>query len=101
VVWEFVLAGALSDLNAVRTRAAVAASTDSTEGALLLDIENENRVEFALEPHRWFDLVRTGRAQAVLGITDPTKLVFPIPAGEITLSNGVLKQNAGYYNQKL
>lgn len=90
------LAGALSDLNSVRVRAGVPASTDSTQAALLLDIENENRVEFALEPHRWFDLVRTGRAQAVLGITDPTRLVFPIPAGEITLSNGVLKQNPGY-----
>ena len=90
------ISGALSDLNAVRSRAGVAASVDSTQAALLLDIENENRVEFALEPHRWFDLVRTGRAQAVLGITDPTKLLFPIPVNEITLSNGVLKQNPGY-----
>jgi hypothetical protein len=90
------IADALSDLNAVRARAGVPASTDSTQAALLLDIENENRVEFALEPHRWFDLVRTGRAQAVLGITDPTKLLLPIPVNEITLSNGVLKQNPGY-----
>ena len=90
------LAGALSDLNAVRARAGVAASVDSTSDALLLDIENENRVEFAVEPHRWFDLVRTGRAQAVLGITDASKLVFPIPVNEVTLSKGVLTQNPGY-----
>ena len=90
------LAGALSDLNAVRARAGVPAGADSTQAALLLDIENENRVEFALEPHRWFDLVRTGRAQAVLGITDANMLLFPIPEEEITLSNGVLTQNAGY-----
>jgi hypothetical protein len=90
------LAGALSDLNAVRTRAGLAGSTAATQSDILLAIENENRVEFALEPHRWFDLVRTGRAQAVLGITDSNMLLFPIPEEEITLSNGVLTQNPGY-----
>jgi hypothetical protein len=90
------LAGALADLNAIRSRAGVAASTASSQADVLLAIENENRVEFAQEPHRWFDLVRTGRAQTVLGITDPNKLVFPIPLNEITLSNGSLTQNAGY-----
>jgi starch-binding outer membrane protein, SusD/RagB family len=88
--------GALSDLDAVRTRAGLANSTAVTQGDILLAIENENRAEFALEPHRWFDLVRTGRAQAVLGITDPNMLLFPIPSQEITLSNGVLAQNPGY-----
>jgi hypothetical protein len=90
------LSGALADLDAVRGRAGVANSTAATQADILLAIENENRVEFALEPHRWFDLVRTGRAQTVLGITDPNKLVFPIPLNEVQLSNGVLVQNAGY-----
>ncbi|HTJ14336.1 MAG TPA: RagB/SusD family nutrient uptake outer membrane protein, partial [Dinghuibacter sp.] len=90
------LPGALADLDAVRTRAGVENSTAQTQEDILLAIENENRVEFALEPHRWFDLVRTGRAQAVLGITDPNKLVFPIPLNEIQLSNGSLAQNPGY-----
>jgi hypothetical protein len=90
------LSGALSDLNAVRFRSGLANSTAATQSDILLAIENENRVEFALEPHRWFDLVRTGRAQAVLGITDPNMLLFPIPSQEITLSNGVLTQNPGY-----
>lgn len=90
------LSGALSDLDAVRSRSGLAASTASDQGDILLAIENENRVEFALEPHRWFDLVRTGRAQAVLGITDPNMLLFPIPVTEITLSNGTLTQNPGY-----
>jgi starch-binding outer membrane protein, SusD/RagB family len=90
------LSGALSDLNAVRTRAGLANSSAVAQPDILLAIENENRVEFALEPHRWFDLVRTGRAQAVLGITDPNMLLFPIPTQEITLSNGVLTQNPGY-----
>ena len=90
------LSDALSDLNAVRSRAGLAGSTAIAQSDILLAIENENRIEFALEPHRWFDLVRTGRAQAVLGITDPNQLLFPIPVNEVTLSNGVLTQNPGY-----
>ncbi len=90
------LTGALADLNAVRTRANVPEITGSpTAAALLLTIENERRVEFALEPHRWFDLVRAGRAPAVLNLNDPNKYIFPIPAGEI-LADPSLKQNPGY-----
>jgi hypothetical protein len=90
------LPGALSDLNAIRSRAGLAASSAVAQPDILLAIENENRIEFALEPHRWFDLVRTGRAQAVLGITDPNQLVFPLPLQEVNLSNGNLPQNPGY-----
>jgi hypothetical protein len=90
------LSGALSDLDAVRTRAGLANSTAATQSDILQAIYNENRVEFALEPHRWFDLVRWGQAQSVLGITDPNMLLFPIPSQEITLSNGTLAQNPGY-----
>jgi len=87
--------GALADLNIIRDRAGLAASTAITKGEILLAIENENRIEFALEPHRWFDLVRTGRAAAVLGLTDLTKYVLPVPATELLADNS-LEQNAGY-----
>jgi hypothetical protein len=87
-------AGALGDLNAVRARAGVPLSTDSTQTGLLLAIENERRVEFALEPFRWFDLARTGRAATVLGVP-AYKLLFPIPATEIGL-NPNLTQNPSY-----
>ncbi|MEN0052035.1 MAG: RagB/SusD family nutrient uptake outer membrane protein, partial [Mucilaginibacter sp.] len=36
------------------------------DNALLLAIEKERRVELAFENHRWFDLVRTGRAKDVM-----------------------------------
>ena len=62
---------------------------------ILLAIENERRIEFAFEPHRWFDLVRTGRAAAVLNITDANKLLLPIPA-EQRLIDKALDQNPGY-----
>jgi len=90
------LSGALGDLNAVRTRAGLAGSPATTQAEILLAIENERRIEFALEPHRWYDLVRTGRAAAVLGLTDPNKVVFPIPVSEVNLGKGNLPQNQGY-----
>jgi len=89
------LIGAASDLNQVRNRSGLANTTAVTQGDIILAIENERRVEFALEPHRWFDLVRTGRAPAVLNLNDPNKYIFPIPGAEI-LANPSLTQNPGY-----
>jgi len=95
------LSGSLDDLNEIRKRAGVPISTSATEEDLLLDIENERRLEFALEPHRWYDLVRTGRAKVVLeGLSSATKVdpwenVFPIPNLQIQLDPN-LKQNPGY-----
>lgn len=95
------LNGALSDLNAIRTRAGLVSFKASTSAELLLAIENERRFEFAFEAHRWFDLARTGRAKAVLEQLDPSKkidpykLLFPIPANEVQL-DPLLKQNPGY-----
>ncbi|MGZ3910310.1 MAG: RagB/SusD family nutrient uptake outer membrane protein, partial [Flavisolibacter sp.] len=87
--------GGLDDLNVIRNRANAPLVSAATAADLLLAIENENRVEFAFEPHRWFDLIRTGRAAAVLGVTDARKYVFPIPTTEI-VANPNLTQNPGY-----
>lgn len=89
------LPGALDDLNAVRDRAGLAPAAAITQGEILLAIENERRIEFALEPHRWFDLVRTKRAQAVLNIADANKLLLPLPAQDLLLDKA-LQQNPGY-----
>ena len=62
-------------------------------------IYNERRLELATEGHRFFDLVRTGKAPAVLGplgFESGTNEVLPIPQQEIDVTNGVLKQNNGY-----
>lgn len=89
------LTGALADLNIVRSRAGAAASTAATQAGLLLAIEEENSLEFAFEAHRWFDLVRTGRAGAVLGITNQNFWLFPIPLSDV-LSDPDVVQNPGY-----
>ncbi|MBN9296011.1 MAG: RagB/SusD family nutrient uptake outer membrane protein [Filimonas sp.] len=89
------LGGAKTDLDAVRNRAGLLGTTASTKDDYLQAIEDENRLEFALENHRWYDLVRTNRAQIVLGITDARKLVLPIPYSE-TLIDPNLEQNPSY-----
>lgn len=89
------LTEALADLNTVRARADVAASTASTQDEILLAIENENSLEFAFESHRWFDLVRTGRAGAILGLTNQQYWLFPLPYSDI-LSDPDVVQNPGY-----
>ncbi|HEX2976866.1 MAG TPA: RagB/SusD family nutrient uptake outer membrane protein [Bacteroidales bacterium] len=86
----------LMDLNAVRARAGLVPAAASTIEELLLATEQERRLEFAFEPHRWFDLVRTVRLDDVLGVTDRTKWVMPIPVTEIQASEGIIEQNEGY-----
>jgi starch-binding outer membrane protein, SusD/RagB family len=63
-------------------------------------IEHERRVELAFEFHRFFDLVRTGRALEVMnakGFTslNANRLLFPIPQHAIDVNPG-LTQNPGY-----
>lgn len=85
----------LADLNAVRDRAGIAAANATAKDELLLAIENERRVEFALEPHRWFDVVRTGRAAQVFNVTDANRLLLPIPVTELLIDKALV-QNPGY-----
>jgi hypothetical protein len=84
-----------ADLNAVRNRAGIVNVATKSVTDLLLAIENERRLEFGLEAHRWFDLVRTNRAAVVLNVTDPNKFLMPLPAEQL-LVDGALKQNPGY-----
>jgi starch-binding outer membrane protein, SusD/RagB family len=86
---------AAADLNAVRDRAGLSPIPVTTKEALLLAIEDERRLEFVFEPHRWFDLVRTGRADEVLNVTEAFRLVLPIPAEQIQVDRAI-EQNDGY-----
>lgn len=86
-------------LNEVRRRAFGDLDHDiSASGAALTDfILAERRLELVGEGHRFFDLVRTGRAaNAIDGFTSGKHELFPIPFEEIQFSNGNWQQNTGY-----
>ncbi|RXG15921.1 putative outer membrane starch-binding protein [Leeuwenhoekiella aestuarii] len=88
-------------LNRVRRRAFGDTDHDITaSGAALTDfIYAERRLELVGEGHRFFDLVRTGRAaQNIDGFTSNKNEVFPIPAIEIELAGNRWEQNQGYTN---
>ncbi|MDR0844260.1 MAG: RagB/SusD family nutrient uptake outer membrane protein, partial [Tannerella sp.] len=90
------LNGAVQDLNAVRSRADVPLWEDVTNRDKIIEaIEEENNVEFAFEAHRWFDLVRTKRADVVLGVTNKNFWLLPLPQTDID-SDPDVEQNPGY-----
>jgi hypothetical protein len=86
-------------LNKVRDRAFGDTNHRITvTGQALTDfIWNERRVELLGEGHRFFDLVRTGKAVGkITGFTANKNEIFPIPFEEIQFSNGNWQQNPGY-----
>jgi hypothetical protein len=95
------LTGSIDDLNIIRTRAGLPGTTASDQASLLIAVENERRIELFIEwGHRWFDLKRTGRANAVIGSLKPSTwqplhVLWPIPINQIN-ANPALIQNPGY-----
>lgn len=83
-------------LNQVRNRAGLADVT-AGGGELTDAIFDERRVELVGEGHRFFDLVRTGRAaQEIDGFVSGKHELFPIPSIEIELAGNRWQQNPGY-----
>jgi len=83
-------------LNRVRNRANLA-NIDANGEALTQAIYQERRVELVGEGHRFFDLVRTGRAAAEIdGFQAGKNELFPIPLIEIELAGNRWAQNPGY-----
>ena len=98
------LAGAVSDLDRVRTRASLGGATAATQAELLTAIGHERQVELFLEEgHRFFDLRRTGQLDAVMtrmapvkgGTWSAYKQWWPIPITDIQ-ADPWLVQTPGY-----
>ncbi|HZE84816.1 MAG TPA: RagB/SusD family nutrient uptake outer membrane protein [Puia sp.] len=99
--WQNDLRRAQDDLDSIRSRAGLGKDSSTDQSSLLSAIAHENQVEFFAEwGHRWLDLKRTNRANAVLGSLSwknwqPTDTLYPIPKEELS-SNHNLVQNPGY-----
>lgn len=111
-------------LNDVRERAGLLPLTTAEvadQDAMRYALLQERRVELAFENHRWFDLIRSGKALEILNahgareIANPTlepsehapitaesfkittdKLIFPIPVSELNKNPNLLPQNGNY-----
>ena len=93
---------ALKSINKIRYRAGLAnLSNQLTGDEILIAIEKERRVELFSEwGHRWFDLKRTNKANAIIGSLKPgtwkeTDVLYPIPQVEIERNRNI-GQNNGY-----
>ncbi len=95
---------ALILLNKIRTRAGLTAyNTEADAIAAYGDLESailhERSIELCFEGHRWFDLVRTGKAISTMkplnGLSDEKNLVWPISTTSLQ-KNPNLLQNEYY-----
>lgn len=82
-------------LNELREARGLGGVSVTNEGNFLDAVLSERRFELFGENHRYYDLVRTGKAIETLGIKE-FQLLFPIPDTEITKSKKILVQNPGY-----
>jgi starch-binding outer membrane protein, SusD/RagB family len=91
---------ALVPLNQVHSRAGLTAFAGLTQDQARDSIAFERRFELSFEGHRWFDLVRTGKALsacAPVGMKD-YMTVFPVPLTQVRVMNNatLFPQNPGY-----
>jgi len=91
---------ALTWLNKVRTRAGVANYSGLNQDDTREKIYLERRLELTMEGHRWFDLVRTGRAfttMSPLGMKS-YMTIFPVPQAQVEIIHdaSIFPQNPGY-----
>ena len=87
---------AIDLLNEVRRRAGLGTVDPADLDAFRTALYNDRRLELSYEGHEWFDLVRTNRLGVVLGISDPNKSIWPVPAAEILRNPNLKPQNPGY-----
>lgn len=98
------IAEAAADLNTIRKRAGLPFTTANDKITMLTAILRERQIELFDEwGHRWLDIKRTGKVDAIMSAVSPAKggswnanwQWYPVPIAEL-LANPDLTQNAGY-----
>lgn len=94
---------AITDLNEIRERAGLSPLSEvelPNKDTALSEIEKERARELFTEwGHRWLDLKRTNRADAVLNnkpFWDATDILYPLPRQEMLNAPNLKPQNDGY-----
>lgn len=121
LVEENDLEGASYYLGRVRARAGLETEDGLDRESLRKAIADERQLELCMEGHRWFDLIRTGKAQEVMSdfygrknapaglhntilqyeygdspVLDDYELVYPLPYAQVELNSELLVQNDKY-----
>jgi hypothetical protein len=98
------IGGAQTDLNTIRNRAGLGATTANDQASLLIAILHERQVELFSEwGHRWFDLKRTNNVNSLMTVITSRKggtwisnsQLYPIPYYDLS-EDPSLTQNSGY-----
>lgn len=89
-------------VNVIRKRAGLGNTPFTSQDDLRKAIWKERRLEMAFEHDRWFDLVRTGQAQAAMAADGKTFIVgkhelWPVPTTFLREAGGLSQQNPGGY----
>ena len=89
-------------VNMIRKRAGLNDTPFTSQTDIRKAIYKERRLEFAFEHDRWFDIVRTGQAQAAMAADGKTFIVgkhelWPIPTTFLREAAGYSEQNPGGY----
>lgn len=111
---------AVAQVKRIRTRAGLETSIPLDKESVVNAIAAERQRELCLEGHRWFDLVRTGKAIETMNTfysrknapdlhktilqyeygdntsIDAHELIYPIPYAQVELNKEKLPQNPGY-----
>lgn len=95
------LVGAKEDLDKIRLRAGLAATTAVSQQQIIEAIGLERRWELFTEyGHRFFDLKRAGTIDHTLATVKPgwdsTDVLFPLPQSELSVNPNLGPQNPGY-----
>lgn len=93
--------GAIPLVNIIRKRAGLGDTPFTSQSDVRKAIYKERRLEMAFEHDRWFDIVRTGQAEAAMAADGKTFIVgkhelWPIPTTFLREAAGLSQQNPGY-----